>query len=35
VVTPDSVRIDQQAIEIMERAEFQAASAWKAIVTKR
>lgn len=33
VVTPDSVRIDQQAIEIMERAEFQAASAWKAIVT--
>lgn len=33
VVTPDSVRIDQQAIQIMERAEFQAASAWKAIVT--
>jgi len=35
LVAPDSLRIDQQAIEIMQRAEFQATSAWKAIVTNR
>jgi defect-in-organelle-trafficking protein DotC len=34
IVAPDSVRIDHQVIEIMKKAEFQAASTWRAIVTQ-